>query len=200
MSVTAPRPSLFVVKLPAGGTLTLGDADEVALWNEVRDRYIDDYGLVKSNDLMLLGAILSQVVAMYRAQRNMNDPKKAAAAAGQIGKCSEQIRDLEKSLGIDKKTREAGGQHTVVDYVTKLKRAAHAKGIHIAERTKAYEAVLMEARWKIRLLRNGDAEDRRHHNLTDRSVIDWLEGELQKLEGEDQAWAKEKGAVFIGTL
>lgn len=194
-----PRGNLEV-DLPAGGRLGLKTADEVQLWQESARKYIADYGISKTNDLVLLGAILSQNIAMYRAQLDLGDPKKANAAVTLIGRTSEQIRELEKALGIDKKTREAGGQHTVADYVTRLKRAAHAKGVRIAERVKAYEAFNMELRWKLRLLRNGDDEDRAYHNLSPESICKWAENELAKLEAADKKWANEKGKVFVGRL
>lgn len=172
------------------------------MWDETMDNYLQDYGLTKTNDKILLGAILSQNLIMFRAQNQLADPKPQIvnAAQGRIQKAAEEIRDLEKALGIDKKSREAGGQHTVQDYVTRLKRAAHAMGIHIHARVIAYEAVMMEARWKIRVLRNGDDEDRRHHAISKDSIIDWLEGELDQLEEQDKEWAKDKGRIFVGTL
>lgn len=170
------------------------------MWEESAKRYIEDYGLVKANDLMLLGAILSQGIAMFRAQRDLSDPKKAGQAATAISKASEQIRELEKALGIDKKSREAGGQHTVADYVTTLKRAAHAKGVRISERIKAYEAFMTELSWKIRVLENGDDEDRSYHSLTPESICEWASKELEKLAEKDKEWAKEKGRIFVGRV
>jgi hypothetical protein len=137
---------------------------------------------------------------MDRAQRDLTDPKKAGAAQGVLIKAATEIRELEKALGIDKKTREAGGQHTVTDYITRLKRAAHAKGVRIAERVKAYEAFMMELRWKLRLLQNGDDEDRKYHNVSEKSICEWAARELEKLEEADKKWAKEKGKVFLGRL
>lgn len=196
----APPQGQFEVDLPAGGRLRLQNAEEVQAWEEASRRYIEDYGLNKANDLMLLGAILSQAIAMFRAQQDLADGQKAIVAQGIIIKASGEIRDLEKALGIDKKTREAGGQHDVRDYVTRLKRAAHAKGVHLAERLKRYEAFNMELRWKIRLLRNGDDEDRRHHGLTMEAIVAWAEQELAKLEEKDKEWAHQVGKVFAGRL
>lgn len=190
----------FEVALPAGGRLELRDADEVELWTASAQRYIDDYGIAKANDLMLLGAILSQGVAMYRAQRDLTDHKKAANAQNIIIKAAGEIRELEKALGIDKKTREAGGQHTVVDYVTRLKRAAQSKGIRIAERTLAYEEFAMGLRWRMRVLRNADDEDRRHHGITEEAILAWIEQRLGHFEEQDKKWAKEQGRVFTGKL
>jgi hypothetical protein len=190
----------FEVDLPAGGRLQLQNADEVQYWDSNAQHYIRDYGIVKANDLVILGALLTQGLSMFRGQQALADPKKASNAMSTITKAAEEITRLEKQLGIDKKTREAGGQHTVTDYVTQLKRAAHEKGVHIAERVKAYEAFAMELRWKIRLLRNGDDEDRAYHNISDKSIVEWAENELAKLEDADKKWAHEKGKVFVGRL
>lgn len=188
------------VDLPAGGRLTLQDAAEVDYWQRNAARYVQDYGIIKANDLVLLGAILSQGIAMYRAQQLLADPKAASNASNIIAKTSEQITLLEKQLGIDRKTREAGGQHTTADYVTRLKRAAHAKGVRISARTKEYEAFVMELRWKLRLLRNGDDEDRTYHNLSPETILAWAENELAALEARDKKWAHEVGKVFVGKL
>jgi hypothetical protein len=198
--MTTATPLPLLVDLPGGGRLELANAEEVDLWNHTAERYITDYGLVKQNDLVLLGAILAQAVALFRAQRDLIDPKKASAAQGILIKAATEIRELEKALGIDKKTREAGGQHTVADYLTRLKRAGHEKGVHIAERVKAYEAFAMEMRWRLRLLANGDAEDRKYHDVSEKSICEFATRELAKLEELDKTWAKEKGKVFVGRL
>jgi hypothetical protein len=192
--------SAFRVDLPAGGSLELNDVDECQLWNESGRRFVDDYGITKTNDLVLLGALLTQTIHMYRAQRDMNDPKKASSAQNAIIKAATEIRDLEKALGIDKKTREQGGQHTVGDYVKTLKLAAHERGAHISKRTLAYEAFCMDLRWRVRLLRNGDAEDRQYHGVSEKSIVLFVETELAKLEEIDKKFAREKGKVFVGRL
>lgn len=194
------QPLSLEVKLPGGGTLDLQTPAEVVMWNEASKRYVADYRLTKANDLILLGAILSQILSLYRAQRDMADPKKGAAAQLVVAKAAEEIRKGEKALGIDKATRERGGQHTIADYLTRLKKAGFEKGVHISERTKSYEAFTMELRWKLRLLRNGDTEDRAYHGLTERSLLEWAEAELAKLEEKDKEWAKEKAAVWVGKL
>jgi hypothetical protein len=212
-------PPDFEVDLPAGGRLMLHSLEEVDLWEESAKRYMQDYQLTQQNDLLLLGAVLSQQLAMFRAQQRMNGmaPKlddkgmptgqyvrkelkvnDMGAAQSTIIKASTEIRELEKALGIDKKTREAGGAHTVQNYVGTLKAAARQYGIHLSKRMREYERVMMDARWRLRLMRNGDAEDRAYHKLTPQTVCDWLEGELAKLEELDKQYAREKHAVFVG--
>lgn len=210
------------VSLPAGGKLVLHTQDEVDMWEQAAARYTKEYRLTKPNDLVLLGAILTQNLALFRCQQQINGMHPEFDAAGLptgryvkikdqkatdrsmaqklIIEASKEIRELEKALGIDKKTREAGGAHNIADYISNLKKAAHQYGVHISKRMKAYEDVVMEARWKIRLLRNGDAEDRQVHDISEGKIVDWLEEELKKLEDMDKEFAKEKGRVFVGKL
>lgn len=211
----------FPVDRPGGGKQVLISQDEVEVFEQLRDKYIKEYSLAKANDLALLGAILSQHLIMFRCEQQLNGmfpeldhggvptgrykhepPKPAEITAAQkaIGAASKEIRELESSLGIDKKTREAGGQHTLGDYVAKLKKAAHQMGVHISERTLAYEAFCMELKWKVRLLKNGDDEDKSYHDLTPQKVLDWAERELAALEEVDKKFANEKGKVFLGEL
>lgn len=194
--------SQFLVDLPGGGALALGGVEEVDLWEGSAKRYIEDYGLHKQNDLVLVGAILSQQLAMYRAQQDLNDTKKASSAQNTIIKAATEIRELEKALGIDKKTREQGGQHTVADFITRLKRAGHEKAVRISERVKEHEALANELRWRIRLYRNGDDEDRAYHRdtMTADTIVDFAERGLATIEANDQKWAREKGKVFVGRL
>lgn len=215
-----PAP-VYEVNRPGGGKLILVSQDEVEVWEELRDKYIRDYALTKANDLALLGTILSQHLVIFRAEQRLNGmepeldhggvptgrykhqpPKDSdiTSAHKAINSASKEIRELESSLGVDKKTREAGGQHTVTDYVTRLKKAAHQMGVHISKRTLAYEEFNMELKWKIRLWENGDEEDRQYHDLTPEKILEWAGRELAKLEEVDKKYANEKGKVFIGQL
>lgn len=216
-------PPSFEVALPAGGRLHLQSLEEVELWEESAKRYMDAYHLSEQNDLLTLGAILSQQLVIFRAQQRLNGmvpelddmdvptgryrvdkealkPSEMSAAQSTITKASTEIRELERALGIDKRTREAGGQHTVQDYVQTLKGAAREYGVHVSKRVKAYERVCMEARWRLRLLDNGDAEDRAYHDLTPAKFCDWMRGQLAELEEADKRFAHEKGKLVVGRL
>jgi hypothetical protein len=75
------------------------------------------------------------------------------------------------------------------------------RALHIAHRIKAYEAFVMELRWRVRLLRNGDDEDRRYHGiLNERELVEWVERKLVELEEADKKYAREKHKVFVGRL
>jgi hypothetical protein len=215
-------PASFEVDLPGGGRLHLQTQDEVDLWETSREKYVQSYGLAEQNDLLLLGAILSQQLQMFRAQQQMSgmEPEfdnsglptgryrkkkeqKAAdmtAAGNIITKAATEIRELEKALGIDKKTREQGGQETVRGYVLTLKEAARNYGLHVSERLKRYEKVMMEARWKLRLLRNGDSEDRAYHDITPEKILAWLEKELAAIEDFDKEFGRDQAKAYLGKI
>lgn len=221
MPLATGHNSALDVELPAGGVLHLQTIEEVQLWEEIRDKYKSEHQLSKTNDLVLLGAILTQNLALFRAQQRLNgmEPEfdannqptgvykkielKAADLSGSqqvIIKASAEIRELEKALGIDKKTREQGGTQTVADYVTNLKKLGRIFGVHISRRTLAYEALAMRLRTELRILENADAEDRAHHNVTPDSILKWVREDLGKLEQIDKEFAKTKQAVFLGKV
>lgn len=215
------HPPTFDVDLPAGGKMHLRTADEVDMWNEGVKSYKADYALTRTNDLVMLGALLTQQLAMYRAQMRLNGmeaeldandvptgrykqvtmkPSDEAAAQEQVRKAASEIRDIEKSMGINKATRDQGGGQNVRDYLSGLKRAGHRMGVHISKRVLAYEQFTMELRTKLRMLENLDEEDRRYEGISEESIIAWARNELAKLEAIDKEYAKEHGLTFVGKV
>lgn len=213
--------SSFEVELPAGGRLQLQSLEEVEMWQRTFARYQDAYNLQKPNDLVLLGSILTQQLILFRSQQRLNGMEPILDNSGvptgayqkveiktpemsrlqkMIRESSGEIRALEKALGIDKVQREAGGQHTVANYVEELKLAGAQYGVHIANRVKLYEQFCMDLRWRLRLLANGDDEDRAYHGISEDKIISWAEGELADLEEADHKFAAEKGRLWVGRL
>lgn len=214
-------PHNYEVDLPGGGKLYLQSPNEVDLWNKAKERYVEDYHLTNTNDLLLLGAILQQQVILFRALNIVNGmtpvldangvptgayqqsrvaADEMAAAQTMMKTATSQITSMEGTLGIDKKTREAGGQVSVASYLRTLKRAAHDRGIHIVERVKKYELFVQELSWRLRVLENADAEDRAYHDLTPEKVNEWARNQILELEEYDKQFAKERGVLYLGKL
>lgn len=226
MTTTAPTPppvagQPFEVELPSGGKLYVQSPEEVELWEKSREKYLDDYHLTKQNDLILVGAILQQQLIMFRSQRMANgmmpemdanslptgrytmkqvESEDIAAAMKMLNQATGEVTRLEKALGIDKVSRESGGQHTLSQYLQMLKGAAHARAIHISKRVIAYETFFNELSWRCRALKNWDAEDRAYHKLTPETVIAWATEEIDKLHDLDKKFAHEKGKLVVGKL
>lgn len=213
--------NVFQVEAPGGGKVLLRSEEEVNLYEEMSTAYQNDYRLVRQSEKVLLGSILGQALIIFRAQTEMTglrakvdasgvptneyeDIKLTPAERGSIQKtiseATKEIREIEKSLGIDKKTRDSGGQENVATYITTLKRASHRMGVHIHRRVKLYEEFSMELRWRLRLLRNGDDEDKKYHDISPEKICVWAENKLAEIEEFDKLFAKSQAKLFGGKL
>jgi hypothetical protein len=211
----------FRVELPSGGYLHLQSPDEVDLWEKALKRYRDDYVLAKHNDLVNLGALLQQQIILFRCQTAINgmeaeidkdglptgsyrrvdlDGTDLAAYQKALTAAAVEMARLERSLGIDRSTREQGGAHTVDNYIKTLKRAAHARGIHITDTVLEYQRIWKELSWRIRMLYHADSQDRAYHHVTPKSLLDWLLSEVERMEGKEKEWAKTTGKLYVGKL
>lgn len=214
-------PQVFEVENPAGGKFILRSQEEVDLYEEMAKGYRKDYRLVRQSELVLLGSILSQALMLYRATQEMSGmfpledasgvptgeyehKELSASSRASLQKIMEgatkEIRDTEKALGIDKKSRDAGNQESVASYISTLKRAAHRMGVHIHERVKKYEEFNMALQWRLRLLRNGDAEDKKYHDISPEKVCEWAEAGLAEIEDFNKEFAKTQSKLFGGKL
>lgn len=211
----------FEVEPPGGGRIILRSQEEVDYYNEMAKAYLDDYRLGRASEKLLLGALLSQAIAIYRAQIELVGLKerrdKSGVPLGEyeevklspsdrssiqkgIGEATKEIREIEKQLGIDKKSRDQGGSETTADYITMLKRAGHRYGVHVNRRVKLYEEFAMQLRWRLRLLRVGDEEDKRYHDISAEKICAWSENILKQLENFDKKFAKDQSRLFAGRL
>lgn len=188
------------------------------MWASALEKYIEDYHLSKTNDLLQLGFLLQFQVASFRAQRDMNpkpkldaqglptgqmvmpDDKQMMSAMSALMKASEQVQKIEKQLGIDKASREAGGQHTVANYIATLKKAGHERAIHVNERNKEMEGFFNELSWKLRVVFSADAEDRAYHDLTPETICIWAQEQVTGIQDNDKKFATTKGKFYLGKL
>lgn len=212
-------PQSYEVELPGGGKLHLQTIDEVDLFETTRDRYLTDFRISTQSDKLLIGAILSQHLELFRSQQLLTGMQAEVDATGVptgryvkvqvkqtdraaafkvITAASEEIRNVEKALGIDKKTRDQGGQYDVATYVEGLKTAARSYGAHVSKRYLAYDEFATALRVKLRMLNNLDREDLATENISHETVCDWAWAILQKLEEADKKYAHEKGKAFVG--
>lgn len=214
------RPPVYEVELPGTGQKArVKNAEEVKMFNESRDKYIEDYQLTKLNDLAILGALLFQQILMARAQTGLagmkeevdnsgqptgnwieSEPDEIAAAASLLQKATDQIRSLEKALGIDKVTRESGGAYNLADFIRTLKASAHERGIHISKRVIRIERFYNELAWRIRALKTWDVEDLAQHDLTPEKVIEWCGHEIDEIVQADKTYGTEVGKLYVGKL
>lgn len=208
------------VEFPGGGPFHLQSREEADRWTTLSARYQDEYSLRKVNDLTNLGTLLVQHINLYRAQLALSGrvaevdeealptgryqmkvlkPAEIKAYQEQVTNASKEIREIEKAMGIDKKSREAAGDESLRGWLTAMKARSHRYGLHVSRRLTAYEEFVMELRWRMRLNQNGDAEDKHYEDCTDEGVIKWAREQLEELERKDREFAHEEGALVVGS-
>jgi len=211
----------YIVEAPAGGAIHLRSQEEVDLYNEMAENYKRDYRLVRQSELVLLGAILTQALTLHRCQQDLSGVQERFDTNGigtgeyqrievkatdrqaiqkMMGEATKEIRANEIALGIDKKSRDAGSQESVANYISTLKRAGHRMGVHIHQRTLMYEKFVKELGWRVRLNKNGDAEDKKYHDISPEKICEWAETEIAAMEEIDKEFAKSQKKLFGGKL
>lgn len=217
----------YKVEMLAGGDVNLLSEAEVDRWNTLAHQYIDDFGITYTNDKAMLDVILQQHIVLFRAQQAINGlvpelddeglptgrmhytkPKPSEIQREQeiIIAASKEIRAMEVSLGLDKKSRDASGQQTLESYIAALREVGHEYGVHIVERTKAFEFFVMELSWRSRLNETGDDEDKAYrlqddvHDCSDTGVLAWVRENLETLRAIDAEFAAQKGKLYTGRV
>lgn len=211
----------FKVEAPAGGSVLLQSQEEVDLYSEMAEHYKRDYRLVRQSELVLLGAVLMQAMILYRCQQDLSGVKEIFDTNGvgtgayrkldlkpaerqsiqkMMSEATKEIRANEIALGIDKKSRDAGSQESVANYIATLKRAAHRMGVHINQRVLMYEMFVKELGWRVRLNENGDAEDKKYHDISPEKICAWIKNEIAQMEEFDKEFAKSQRKLFGGKL
>ncbi len=213
----------FTIELPGGGTFPALSQDEVDLAAHVEKSYVDEFNISKSADLGHIAAIIVQRILIHRAHLELSGFEPVLDALGKptgelkrsekkrsakdlsdlqktVNEAQKEIRSIEKSLGVDKATREKGGADTVADYIRNVKAAARAKGIRLNERLVAYDDLFNQIDVKTRLLENADDEDLRLEDLSPEKFIRWLRSEVVQIQKAEQDWCKDKFAVYVGKM
>jgi hypothetical protein len=201
----------FEVELPGGGKLPLQTIDEVEVFEESRDRYLSDYAIRNQSDRLAVSHMLILSIEAFRASQRINGMEPELDAAGvPTGRYlkakvsgtdrAASIADTEKQLGIDKKTRDQGGQYDVATYIEGAKKGAREFGVHLSKRYIAYTGFVKALRTQLRMLRQLDSEDLAEMRLSKESLLEWAWNELDKLEEIDRRFAAEKGRLIVGKV
>lgn len=212
----------YSVELPGGGAhIPLQSSEEVDRWSTLEAAYRDQYSLGKINDLTNLGTLLVQQINLYRAQLGLSGrvPRtdEDGLATGdyeqrvlrtaeirnyqdQITNASKEIREIERAMGIDKKSRDQAGDESLKSWLVQMKARAHRYGLHVSKRVHAYEEFCMELRWRLRLNEVGDAEDKHYEECSADQIATWARQRLAELEQADREFAQEEGALVLGRM
>jgi hypothetical protein len=218
---TGQNVSVYHERLPHGGTITLQNPEEVAYFRGLKKEYEAEYAslLLKPNDRNRLSQLINfELIAHRYTQRMMGtvnvydgngnitgiekvDPVEMNLITQNLPKVQDEIRKLEGALKIDKRTREGSGEGDIRNYMETLKKAAINYKVHLSKRYEAYDEFVNETRWRLRVIRDADNEDRAYHGLdTPEKFFDWMNEQLRELEEIDKEFAVNKQALWLGKV
>lgn len=217
----AQPPVNFEVEMPGGGRMTLQTIAEVEVFEDAREAYLRDFQISHHSDKLAIGSLLLMHLEIFRNQQRLNgmepelgpnDVPTGRYVATQVNRTEKQavlsvllkmqaeIRDAEKALGVDKKTRDSGGQYDTKAYVAALRDGAGEWGLHLSRRYMAYDAFARALRVRLRMLDTLDPEDLQHENITEATILSYCRASLTKLEEADKKFAHEKGRLIVGKV
>jgi len=207
---------VFFGDLPGGGQIALTSPGEIDFFNKMKDRYIDAYAFTQPNDLTRLAQLLVCELEANRMMQRLSghiptfddngdliglrtvSEEERSTILDQLPKLQVEIRKIESALKLDKKTREGDGGGDIRAYMESLKKAAIQHGVHLSERYVAYDNFVNEVRWRMRVLRDADKEDRKYHDVENPdALVKWMEAELEKLEEVDKEFANNKQSLWV---
>lgn len=129
----------YKVTTPSGAEIRLLHRMEKDLYEEARDKYLNEYSFTAANDMRALDRLLLLEVQMYRAQwytaAGMDylgvslDAKEEAEYTKRIKELGAQIADSQKDLGLTKAQRDKQDEDSVGSYIQLIKQAAKEHGV-----------------------------------------------------------------------
>lgn len=197
--------NLAPVRLPSGGLHYVHER-EVAYFNERRDRYQTDNHFTNISDLQDLDRLLVEELLVQRWQTWIsqrrdywgddvpeNDLMKATKDH------SNEIRQLKKSLGVDKETREKQkGEGSLEAYLNALRLRAKEFGYMRDEQAAKAIELWQRLNGTLTLFENCDEDERIQQHCTPEEVLLWIISELRpEFEEIDKKFRDEKQRMWI---
>lgn len=182
------------VTTPSGGTVYLLNEDEAAAYNNNADRYQEDYKFKNISDLRDLDRLLEIEAMSHRFSiwGLRNSTYDGGPVPGNIQKeirdHSREIREIKASLGIDKRTRDAGQGETLADKWAFVCTKAKEFGYHRNEQIiRAYD-ILNELRAKITLWENSTEAERKKFDANLEDIVAWAKEQFEEFDEIDKAF------------
>jgi len=167
---------------PAGGVFTVKTEGERAMFLDLVDRYNEDNSFQNISDLQDLERIIYLEVLSLRyanwlslEQDYDGEMVDARDVSGVIKDFSNELRQLKKSIGIDRATRLKDDNESVSGWIEKLKMRAHHFGIHRENQLTNALTLFHDLAAKMTLRENCTPEEARALDVRDEDVLLWID-------------------------
>ncbi len=166
---------------PAGGNFTVLTEAEEELFNDLARRYTTDNHFQNISDLQDLERVIHMEVLNLRYSNWMSTESDyygsdvdLRAIGGLIKDFSMELRQLKKSVGIDRTSRHRDTGESLPDYWSNLKERAEEFGIHRENQLTSALTLFNELMALITLHDNANDAERKKLKCTADHIIDWV--------------------------
>lgn len=176
---------MFPVTTPSGGSVNLMTQEEADWYMDRRDQYVDQNRFTNQSDLNDLDRVIFMECIINRLSTWITqgfdyfmtrvDEKQVHA---QISEYSKELRQVKKSLGLDKATRDQSKAESVGDYINEVLQRAKEFGYH---RNKQYElsvTKIYELKTLVTTFDRCDEVEREDLGLSHESIMEWIRENL----------------------
>lgn len=197
--------NLSPVMLPSGGLFNVHDK-EVQWFNDRRTKYLQDNHFTNISDLQDLDRLLTTELLVWRwsiwvSQKSdyWGDPIDENAWQKAIKEHSAEIRQLKKSLGLDKESRDKQkGEGSPAHYLENLReRAKHFGYMRNEQSNKAIE-LFQQLKALLVLHDNCDEQEQIEQKITAEEFLSWIrETAIPEFDEIDEKFRSEQQTYWI---
>lgn len=170
------------VRLPSGGTVVVLTDDEADYLRQRVRLYHDEYRFTNVSDLQEVDRICLFEMLCHRwaafllaGSDYFGSAIDEASLRRELDSYSTEIRQMKKTLGIDKVARDrAKGDGSVAQYWSNLLTRAKAFGIHRNNQAARAMELINELLGMVTFNRNADADEQREFEMTDADILNWV--------------------------
>lgn len=170
------------VEGPSGSTYQVLHVNEANYWNQVLQRYLDDFRYSNTSDLQDLERVLCQELLMYRYGQWISQEKDYWGQTIDIDELNKTVREISKeirltkgSLGMDKKTRDKDKGESAAAFIETLRSRAHEFGIMRNEQAVAAITLWTELDALVTFYKNCTEDERKENHITLDDLFAWID-------------------------
>lgn len=195
----------YYVDTPSGSRIPLQTQAEAEHYERIRDQYFEDNKFENISDKLELDRVLELEIRAYRYQVWSGGGKSydGGPVDPRLDKnsieLSKEIRELKRSLGVDKHTRDlAQGEGFAEKYYNILQRAKEF-GIMRNEQYSESVRILNGIFAKLTLYYNSNEEERVEFDATPEKIFEWIMDQKEIYDEIDKSFQQEQ-KIWIGEI
>ena len=198
--------TMYPVETPSGGDLSLLTSDEADWYCDRRDEYMDQNKFTNQSDLADRDRVLMMETMINRwstwisrgfdyMQARIDERE----VTRNIKEYSQELRQVKKSLGIDKATRDRD-QESTADFVQVLLTRAKEFGVHRNMQYEKAVTLIQELKTMVLMYDRCDEEERKELDLSPEAIMEWVRKNMVKEWDEIDAAFRKNQTIWIREL